>query len=80
MGREEVNKMYKDHNHTHAVKQAETAFAKCIVSGLKQIKDSPFIPYLLTDKVVRVSPAADAKFVSDNLPSATEPATAPAAQ
>src|SRR5580698_3730778 len=41
MGREEVNKLYTDHNHTY-VPGAEIV-AESIVSGLKAFKDSPFI-------------------------------------
>lgn len=64
MGREEVNKMYKDHNHTHA--PGAKMVAEAIVSGLKALKDSPFVP-LLSD-AGKALPVADAKFVSDNLP------------
>ena len=42
MGREAVNKFYRDHNHTHAA--GAQAVASCIVSGLKGFKDSPFVP------------------------------------
>ena len=62
MGREEVNKLYNDHNHTF-VPGAEIV-ASSIVSGLKAFNNSPFIP-LLSDKGKAV-PAADAKYVSDN--------------
>jgi rhamnogalacturonan acetylesterase len=64
MGREAVMKLYSDHNHTY-LPGAELV-ASCIVSGLKGFKDSPFIG-LLSDKG-QALPAADAKYVSDNLP------------
>ena len=64
MGREEVNKLYSDHNHTF-VPGAEVV-ASSIVSGLKAFKDSPFVP-MLSDKG-KALPTADAKYVSDNLP------------
>jgi lysophospholipase L1-like esterase len=62
MGREEVSKLYSDHNHTY-VPGAEIVAAS-IVSGLKAFTNSPFIP-LLSDKGKSVETAA-AKFVSDN--------------
>jgi lysophospholipase L1-like esterase len=62
MGREEVNKLYKDHNHTHAA--GAKIVAESIVSGLKALKNSPFTP-LLSD-AGKALPAADAKYVSDN--------------
>jgi lysophospholipase L1-like esterase len=70
MGREEVNKLYSDHNHTY-VKGAETV-ARSVVAGLKALKDSPFVP-LLSEKGKEVS-AADQKYVSNNLPGTTQPA------
>ncbi len=63
MGREEVNKLYKDHNHTHA--PGAKIVAESIVSGLKALKNSPFTP-LLSD-AGKALPTADAKYVSDNL-------------
>jgi lysophospholipase L1-like esterase len=63
MGREAVNKLYSDHNHTY-VPGAEIV-ASSIVSGIKAFKDSPFVP-LLSEKGKAV-PTADAKYVSDNL-------------
>ena len=63
MGREAVNKLYSDHNHTY-LPGAEIV-ASSIVSGLKAFKNSPFIP-LLSEKGKGVE-TADAKFVSDNL-------------
>ena len=62
MGREEVNKLYSDHNHTY-VPGAEIVAAS-IVSGLKAFKASPFLP-LLSEKgrAVETSPA---KYVRDN--------------
>jgi lysophospholipase L1-like esterase len=62
MGREEVNKLYSDHNHTY-VPGAEIVAAS-IVSGLKAFPDSPFIP-LLSEKGTAVE-TADAKYVSEN--------------
>jgi lysophospholipase L1-like esterase len=47
MGREEVNKLYSDHNHTYMA--GAEIVAASIVSGLKAFDDSPFIP-LLSDK------------------------------
>jgi rhamnogalacturonan acetylesterase len=64
MGREETNKLYLDHNHTYL--EGAQIVARSIVSGLKTFKNSPFVP-LLSDKG-RTLPAADAKYVSDNLP------------
>ncbi len=62
MGREEVNKLYSDHNHTY-VPGAETV-AAAIVSGLKAFDKSPFVP-MLSEKG-RALETADAKYVSDN--------------
>jgi lysophospholipase L1-like esterase len=62
LGREAVNKLYSDHNHTY-VPGAELV-ASSIVSGLKAFKDSPFIP-LLSEKGKSVA-TADAKYVADN--------------
>ena len=62
MGREEVNKLYSDHNHTY-MPGAEIV-ASSIVSSLKAFKDSPFIP-LLSDNG-RALETADVRFVSDN--------------
>jgi lysophospholipase L1-like esterase len=62
MGRETVNKLYSDHNHTY-VPGAEIV-AESIISGLKAFTNSPFIP-LLSDKGKAVA-TADAKYVSDN--------------
>lgn len=62
MGREEVNKLYSDHNHTY-LPGAEIV-ASSIVSGLKAFTNSPFSEFL-SDKGKAV-PAADAKYVSDN--------------
>jgi lysophospholipase L1-like esterase len=66
MGREEVNKLYRDHNHTHA--PGAKIVAESIVSGLKALKDSPFTP-LLSD-AGKALPPADATYVGDNLPEA----------
>jgi len=76
MGREAVNKLYSDHNHTY-VPGAEIV-AGSIVSGLKAFSNSPFVP-LLSEKGRAVA-TADAKYVSDNLPpadSANSTKTAP---
>jgi rhamnogalacturonan acetylesterase len=62
MGREAVNKLYSDHNHTY-VPGAEIVAAS-IVSGLKAFQPSPFVP-LLSEKGKAV-PAAGAKYVSEN--------------
>ena len=62
MGREQVNKLYSDHNHTFAA--GAKVVAEAIVSGLKGFKDSPFVP-LLSD-AGKALPTADAKYVSDN--------------
>src|SRR5262249_1371560 len=62
MGREEVNKLYSDHNHTY-LPGAEMV-AATIVSGLKAFPSSPFIP-LLSDKG-KAPPAADTKFAIAN--------------
>jgi lysophospholipase L1-like esterase len=64
MGREAVNKLYSDHNHTYA--PGAEIVAESIVSGLKALKDSPFVP-LLSENGRAVKPA-DAKYVSDNSP------------
>jgi lysophospholipase L1-like esterase len=62
MGREEVNKLYSDHNHTY-LPGAEIV-ASAIVSGLKAFDQSPFIPLLsVKGKAVET---ADAKYVSNN--------------
>jgi len=65
MGREEVNKLYSDHNHTYV--PGAQIVAESIVSGLKAFPDSPFIP-LLSDKGNTVA-TADAKYVTENKPS-----------
>ena len=64
MGREKVNKLYSDHNHTYLA--GAQIVASSIVSGLKALADSPFIP-LLSDKGKALA-MADARFVSDNAP------------
>jgi lysophospholipase L1-like esterase len=63
MGREEVDKLYSDHNHTYL--EGATTVARVIVGGLKAFKNSPFVP-MLSDPGKEI-PAADAKHVSDNL-------------
>jgi lysophospholipase L1-like esterase len=67
MGRVQVMKFYSDHNHTYL--PGAQFVASCIVSGLKTFNDSPFVP-LLSDKGKALT-RADAKYVSDNLPSQT---------
>jgi lysophospholipase L1-like esterase len=62
MGREEVNKLYSDHNHTYMA--GAEIVAAAIVSGLKAFDHSPFVP-LLSDKGKALE-TADAKYVSDN--------------
>jgi hypothetical protein len=62
MGREEVNKLYSDHNHTYL--PGATIVAESIVAGLKAFKDSPFIPSL-SEQGRAITPA-DAKYVNDN--------------
>jgi lysophospholipase L1-like esterase len=62
MGREQVNKLYSDHNHTY-LPGAEIV-ASSIVSGLKALDKSPFIP-LLSEKG-GAAEAAAAKYVSDD--------------
>src|ERR1035438_9945845 len=64
MGRETVNKLYSDHNHTYMA--GAEIVASSIVSGLKAFTNGPFIP-LLSDKGNALETAA-AKFVSDNTP------------
>ncbi len=63
MGREAVNALYSDHNHTY-VPGAEIV-AESIISGTKAFKNSPFLP-LLSQKGKAV-PAADGKYISDNV-------------
>jgi rhamnogalacturonan acetylesterase len=66
MGREEVNKLYSDHNHTY-VPGAELV-AKSIVAGLKGFKGSPF-GALLSEKG-RAVEAAGGRYISDNMEAA----------
>lgn len=73
MGREAVDKLYSDHNHTY-VPGAEIV-AAAVVSGLKAFTNSPFIP-LLSDQGKAV-PAADAKYVNDNSAPARQAGQAP---
>jgi lysophospholipase L1-like esterase len=68
MGREKVNALYSDHNHTYV--PGADLVAASIVSGLKAFKDSPFVP-LLSAKG-RAVETADARYVSDN-PAPTQP-------
>jgi rhamnogalacturonan acetylesterase len=62
MGREAVNKLYSDHNHTY-LPGAELV-ASSIVSGLKAFDKSPFVPLL--SKKGKAVPTAAAKYVSNN--------------
>lgn len=66
MGREEVAKLYSDHNHTHV--PGAKIVAAAIVSGLKAFPNSPFIP-LLSDEGSALE-TADPKYVNDNAPPA----------
>ena len=66
MGREAVNALYSDHNHTY--QPGADLVAATIVSGLKAFPHSPFLP-LLSAKGGAV-PAADARYVSENPPPA----------
>jgi rhamnogalacturonan acetylesterase len=67
MGREAVNKLYSDHNHTYP--PGAEIVASSIIAGLKAFKESPFVD-LLSEKGKAVA-AADAKYVMDNSPEAT---------
>lgn len=62
IGREEVNKLYSDHNHTYA--DGAKIVAASIVSGLKAFPDSPFIPLLSTEGQAIVP--ADPKYILPN--------------
>lgn len=62
MGRETVNVLYSDHNHTY-LPGAEIVAAS-IVAGLKAFPHSPFVA-LLSEKGRAVEPA-DPKYVSEN--------------
>jgi rhamnogalacturonan acetylesterase len=62
MGRESVNALYSDHNHTFV--PGADLVAATIVSGLKAFSPSPFLP-LLSEKGRAVTPA-DHKFVAEN--------------
>jgi rhamnogalacturonan acetylesterase len=73
MGREEVNKLYSDHNHTYL--PGAKIVAAAIVSGLKAFKASPFLA-LLSEKGKAVE-TADAKYVNDNTAPAKKETEAP---
>lgn len=60
MGREVVDRLYSDHNHTYAA--GAKIVAESIVAGLKAFPDSPFTP-LLSD-AGRAVPPADARYIS----------------
>ncbi len=62
MGRETVNALYSDHNHTYV--PGADIVAASIVSGLKAFKGSPFLP-LLSDKGRAVA-SADARYLNEN--------------
>jgi len=62
MGREAVDKLYSDHNHTY-VPGAEIV-ASSVVSGLKAFGKSPFLSLL--SEQGRAVPVADAKYINDN--------------
>jgi len=64
MGREAVNKLYSDHNHTYLA--GAEIVASSIVSGLKGFKDSLFVGLLSEEG--KSLPVADGKYLSDNLP------------
>jgi rhamnogalacturonan acetylesterase len=67
MGRETVNVLYSDHNHTYV--PGADLVAAAIVSGLKAFPRSPFLA-LLSEKGKAVE-TADPKYVSANPASAT---------
>jgi hypothetical protein len=62
MGREAVDRLYSDHNHTYAAGADQVASA--IVAGLKAFEHSPFVP-LLSEKGQALVPA-DRKYVAEN--------------
>jgi len=67
MGREAVDKLYSDHNHTYL--PGADFVAAAIVAGLKAFPGGPF-GALLSEKGRAVA-AADAKYVSENPPAAS---------
>jgi len=62
MGREAVNLLYSDHNHTYAA--GADLVATSIVSGLKAFPHSPFLAMLSARG--RDVPTAEAKYVREN--------------
>jgi hypothetical protein len=62
MGREKVNALYSDHNHTYLA--GADLVAREIVSGLKAFKDSPFVPLLSANGQAIVP--AEARYGSEN--------------
>lgn len=74
-GREKIAPLYSDHNHTYAA--GAQLIAKHVVAGLKGFKDSPFTPLL--SEAGKAIPAADAKYIKDNLPTTAPATTSPAA-
>jgi lysophospholipase L1-like esterase len=75
LGREKVKALFSTTDTTHSSPAGADFNASLIVSGLKALKNSPFTA-LLSDKGKAV-PAADAKYIADNLP-AEKSATATA--
>ena len=63
MGREKVNALYSDHNHTFP--SGADIVAASVVAGLKAFPQSPFLP-LLSEKGKAVA-TADTKYISVNL-------------
>jgi hypothetical protein len=76
MGREQAKLLYQTQktDHTHTNPAGAEFNATSIVSGLKALKDSPFLAFL-SDKGKAV-PAAEAKYVADNMPDAKPTAAA----
>ena len=64
LGRETVDKLYTDHNHTYL--PGADFVAGAVVAGLKALPQSPFVP-LLSAKG-RAVETADAKYLSANPP------------
>jgi len=64
LGREKVNALFSDHNHTTV--RGAAFVAETIVAGLKAFPHSPFLP-LLSPKGQAVD-AADLKYVRENAP------------
>lgn len=60
MGREAVDRLYSDHNHTYAA--GAKIVAESVVAGLKAFPNSPFLPLL--SEAGRAVPAADPRYVT----------------